>query len=465
MRKIRPSVRVIMLVMFFTVICLQLQSQNRDVDSLRQLLAASKHDTTRVYLYTRLGLYAQTFESGMDYANKAMDLAQKIGYRKGIAMALNGMGNEYSQRNYSRALDYYFKALQIREETGDFLGQSATNGNIGLVYQALGDHSKALSYFRRAIQLAAPLNIPYNNALTTGNMGDAYLNLKKNDSALFYYSRAFEHFQTSPSKYQMAASLNGLGNVQNILKNYEVSLGYYRMALANGRDYNDTASMAESCYGFATVFRDNAQNDSAVFYARQSLLFAQQVQLHVVIIDAAKMLADLYHHSNETEAYRFLRIAMQSKDTAFSKEKQVQIESMGFTEQERQHENERRSAAAAAERKDNLQYAGIALALLCFIIAFFVFSHSIIANQKLIRFLGIIALLIVFEFLNLLLHPWLAAVTHHSPVLMLLVMVCIAALLIPLHHRLEHWITHKLVEKNKKIRLTAAKKTIAKLER
>jgi hypothetical protein len=48
---------------------------------------------------------------------------------------------------------------------------------------------------------------------------------------------------------------------------------------------------------------------------------------------------------------------------------------------------------------------------------------------------------------------------------MLLAMVCIAALLIPLHHKLEHWITHKMVEKNKKIRLAAAKKTIATLER
>jgi hypothetical protein len=43
-------------------------------------------------------------------------------------------------------------------------------------------------------------------------------------------------------------------------------------------------------------------------------------------------------------------------------------------------------------------------------------------------------------------------------------MVCIAALLVPLHHRTEKWILHRLVEKNKKIRLEAAKKTIAKLE-
>jgi hypothetical protein len=46
----------------------------------------------------------------------------------------------------------------------------------------------------------------------------------------------------------------------------------------------------------------------------------------------------------------------------------------------------------------------------------------------------------------------------------LLALVCIAALLVPLHHKLENWATHKLVEKNKQIRLAAAKKTIQQLE-
>ena len=95
---------------------------------------------------------------------------------------------------------------------------------------------------------------------------------------------------------------------------------------------------------------------------------------------------------------------------------------------------------------------------------FLVLSRRHITNTKLIQFLGVVALLLVFEFLNLLLHPFLEGITHHSPVLMLLALVCIAALLVPLHHKLEKWATHKLVEKNKQIRLTAAKRTIEELE-
>jgi hypothetical protein len=48
-----------------------------------------------------------------------------------------------------------------------------------------------------------------------------------------------------------------------------------------------------------------------------------------------------------------------------------------------------------------------------------------------------VALLIVFEFFNLLLHPFLKRISGHSPELMLLALVCKAALLVPLHHKVE----------------------------
>ena len=116
------------------------------------------------------------------------------------------------------------------------------------------------------------------------------------------------------------------------------------------------------------------------------------------------------------------------------------------------------------QRKQNIQYALLALGILSFIILFLALSRRHITNTKVIQFLGVVALLVVFEFLNLLLHPFLERITHHNPILMLLALVCIAALLVPLHHKLEKWATHKLVEKNKQIRLAAAKKTIEQLD-
>lgn len=112
----------------------------------------------------------------------------------------------------------------------------------------------------------------------------------------------------------------------------------------------------------------------------------------------------------------------------------------------------------------NIQYALIGLGIVSFFILFLLLSRNVITNPTVIKYLGVVALLIVFEFFNLLLHPFLEKITHHSPILMLLALVCIAAVLVPIHHMLEKWTTQKLVEKNKQIRLAAARKTIQKLE-
>ena len=104
------------------------------------------------------------------------------------------------------------------------------------------------------------------------------------------------------------------------------------------------------------------------------------------------------------------------------------------------------------------------LGIITFIILFLLLSRSIVVKTKFIEFFGILGLLAVFEFINLFIHPFLSRATNDSPVLMLAILIAIGALLIPLHHRMEKWITRIMVEKNKKIRLAAAKKTIEQLE-
>ena len=172
---------------------------------------------------------------------------------------------------------------------------------------------------------------------------------------------------------------------------------------------------------------------------------------------------DMLHQTDS--AYYYSRMEAKLNTEIFSQNNVNKIQALAFNEQIRVMEDAAKKLAETEQRRQNIQFALIALGIITFIILFLLLSRSIITNTKLIEFLGVIALLIVFEFLNLLLHPFLERVTHHSPMLMLLALVCIAALLVPLHHRLEKWATAKLVEKNKQIRLAAAKKTIEQLER
>jgi hypothetical protein len=200
--------------------------------------------------------------------------------------------------------------------------------------------------------------------------------------------------------------------------------------------------------------------------ARQIMKIGEENNIADVKRIAAGYLRKISDYNRQTDsAYYFSLLELAMKDSVFNRDNLNKIQSLAFSEQLRVIEEEGKRAKEEEQRKQNIQYALIALGIITFVILFLALSRRHITNTKVIQFLGIVALLLVFEFLNLLLHPLLERITHHNPILMLLALVCIAAILVPIHHKLEKWATHKLVEKNKAIRLAAAKKTIEQLEK
>ena len=163
-------------------------------------------------------------------------------------------------------------------------------------------------------------------------------------------------------------------------------------------------------------------------------------------------------------ALKYHEIYMAAQDSLYSIQKIQRVQALSIEEDFRQKEIVLEKERTKAERKQSIQYAVIAIGIIVLLVLFLLLSHSVIVNEQIIGYFNVIGLLILFEFINLVLHPYLSNLTHYSPVLMLLIMVCIAAILVPVHHRLEKWLRARLVEKNKRIRLKAAKKTIEVLE-
>ncbi len=182
-------------------------------------------------------------------------------------------------------------------------------------------------------------------------------------------------------------------------------------------------------------------------------------------LEATDLLEKAYHAANRPDsAYLSLKEHSLLQDSLVNAEALSKVESMRFSEQLKDKEEERIRAEEATERSRNIQFGIIALIVITLAIFLLVFSRTAVVGAKAIKNLSLIALLLFFEFINLLLHPFLDRITNHSPILMLLCMAAIAGLLIPLHHRMEHLITNMLVSKNNRVRLEAARRTIEELE-
>ncbi|MCY7292540.1 MAG: tetratricopeptide repeat protein, partial [Ferruginibacter sp.] len=430
-------------------------AQTGNPDSIKQLLQKDKEDTSRVLHLADLSYeYLESKpDTAMALALEALSRASRTGFLKGKAASLTRIGNVYSVfGNYAKAMEIHLQALQIYEKINYPEGKGASFNSIGVIHRSQEDYRVALNYFLKAKAIAEQVNDKYLLSRSLYNIGQCYFGLKKYDSASLYSIQTYNVANSINYSRVIGTVLKGMGiidleNNQNI-----IALEHFRLSLPHlkkGESYNVLSS---SYLGISKAFEKLQQKDSVLYYAKQALNIAQERGFVEELRNAARFLSFYYRKFNADSAFLYQDITKAANDSMFSQQKQRQFQSLAFDEKLRQNEIAAAEIKATEVRKHNLQYAAIAIGLITFIILFFALSRSIVVKTKFIEFFGVLGLLAVFEFINLFIHPYLSHATNDSPVFMLLILIGIGALLVPLHHRLEKWITKIMVEKNKKIR-------------
>lgn len=61
------------------------------------------------------------------------------------------------------------------------------------------------------------------------------------------------------------------------------------------------------------------------------------------------------------------------------------------------------------------------------------------------RYLGLLALILIFELINVLIHPLIIKYSHHVLITELIISVVIGSLLFPLNQALEHWMEKRML--------------------
>ncbi|MHB1179851.1 MAG: tetratricopeptide repeat protein [Daejeonella sp.] len=443
------------------------QTNAKVKDSLKTLLQKEKQDTSRVRLLNQLsGAYSVNKpDTAMLLALEALSLSQRIGSVNGEAASLGKIGNAYrAVGNLPKAMGAYLQALKLNEKINNPRGIAANFHDIGTIYNGQGEYHQAINYLLKSIKLNEQLNSNGGAAINLVRLGNSYLGLEQYDSARVYTQQAYEKARKANNPFGTGMSLSLMGEIYSETGQKKLALEYYRLSIPYNKLGNDL-SLTDTFLGIAKLFENEGQVDSTLFYANQAFEMNRAAGFTKGIRDASSFLSSFYkNRGNIDSAFFYLGIATVAKDSLSSQQRINQFQSLSFDEKFRQQEIAMTESKAKEDRKHNLQFAAIAIGLICFIILFFILSRSIIVKTKFIEFFGVLGLLAVFEFINLFIHPYLAHATNDSPVLMLLVLIVIGAMLVPLHHKLEKWMTGIMVQKNKKIRLDAAKKTIATLE-
>jgi tetratricopeptide (TPR) repeat protein len=419
-------------------------AQKYKADSVANILATESSDKGRVEQMWTMAKFMLNYnpDSAQLLSQKALYLAKAIADVEGQSRSLGILANSLMKiGNYPQALKLDFEKLQIEEKRNNPRSLTSVLMNIGIVYVLQGEYRQALDYYYKSDSVSKKYNVKDFKWNTALNMGDAYNKLDISDSALVYFNNSLNLARDSGD---IGKSLTGLGHSFQKLGSYDQSMKNYHQAIVDLKVANDDETFCEATLGLANLYEKLHKQDSAEHFATLSLNTARNGGFLPAELEAAEFLTKHYQMSRKIDsAFAYVNYVRDLNDSVNSIGRIRESQIISSNEKLRQTELEEEKLTAQRKRMQQLQLLLIGL----FIPTFFLltlFLSRIRVHTKAVRLLGVLSLLFLFEYLTLLLHPTIAALTNHTPIFEIIIFVGIAAVLIPLHHRLEHWMIHKL---------------------
>lgn len=355
---------------FFTLIISGLVpsawAQNTSLDSLNVALQASQgNDVNKVknLILMSKALQTKSIEKSLIYAQQALLIAQRLNYQQGINDALFYIGSAYYQaENYSKALDYYLRAIQFYKADKNTAGQAislrtagnihyqlgnyqdalafhieayktydaqkdqrgiaASLGNIGIVYAALNDYQEALKNYVQALGIAQSMKDQRLIGINYNNIGTAYEKLKDYKKALEYYQYALPIFRTMNDATNTANTLNGLGDTHKKTGKKNEALKFYLEALDIQKRENDRSGMSYSYMGIGDLYSETNNPQRASEYYLQSIDLARELQRKELIRDNYQRLANTYEKlGNVNTALNYFKFYKTYNDSIYNENK------------------------------------------------------------------------------------------------------------------------------------------------
>ncbi|MFY9311235.1 MAG: tetratricopeptide repeat protein [Bacteroidia bacterium] len=308
----------IFFILLYPVFCL---SQTKKIDSLLVEIEKNKNDTSEVNSLNSLAweLRKIDYSKALDYLEKALDISKKNNF-------LKGEGNTYSRQadifyfvgSYHKAEELYSKALLVKEKLNDKRGVAKCLQNIGDVKVNLGNYQNAANKYLESIKeyevVGEIKSMPLNNIAV------CYFYLGEYEKSLEYYFKALQYFENQGNKEKMINPALGVGNVYNAMKKYSKALEYYKKALKISEEINSKPRISLSLNNIGNVYQHLHNTDTALIYYINSLKINEEINDKQAIALSLMNIGNTYStNKNFEKALEYYRRALRHNEETNNK--------------------------------------------------------------------------------------------------------------------------------------------------
>ena len=280
---------------------------------------------------------------------------------KRIAEALQ---NYFLERNDHSSWDYVeLTKIGMMSKTGDFA--TALDKSLELVkvfHRRKDDYGEVLAHYRvsQALWYASEIEQSHVYALTNlplalklknnreltlcyNFLASDYAVMNKPDSGILYGLRALNYAKKESNNILLAAVYGTLGENYIVKKEFDSSIVVSKVGIPISTDASNTVTLYVN---LAQSYLGKQQFDSAMHYAGVIITLARQNNFNNQLQFGYECLSECYEHKGNTDsAFKYFRLAVQTKDELFSAQKENELKAISLREQAQKQKAEQEKAA------------------------------------------------------------------------------------------------------------------------
>jgi serine phosphatase RsbU (regulator of sigma subunit) len=235
------------------------------------------------------------FSMAISYQKKALDIMLEIKFTKGESDCYQAIGSSYSlQGNYSEALKYLFTAVKIKKVIHDKKGIADSYNNIGNSYKNQGNYAKGLNYNFLALKIREAIADERGIAKSYNNIGLILKRQGKFDEAMKSYNKALMLQEKLQDKKGIAGLYNNMGDIYLVQKHPKEAINAYTRSLALSQEIDDKLGTIISYSSLADMYLKQKNTKEALRYALKSFSLSKALGLKKQWVNAANAIGKSY---------------------------------------------------------------------------------------------------------------------------------------------------------------------------
>ena len=237
-------------------------------------------------------------DSAIFYAVEAKNLAEKLNFSVGKALAFKNMGlGYYYKGDYVASIEKFQESLKTYEDIKDETGVANILNNMAAIYGEQGNEEKGLEYSLRSLSISEKLGNKLRILSALNTIAGIYFNKETTKpKALEYLLRGLSLSEETGDSIALGTFSENIGEIYQDKDSFDKAISYFERSI---KVLGNSANSSFAYTGIGKVYQKQGKFDEALKYLNKGLQIAEELKSKPFMVKSLSGLGKIYFLKKE----------------------------------------------------------------------------------------------------------------------------------------------------------------------